>query len=70
MSTKFNLYSQSNLVLNKKITIEWAEDGINEYATLYAGTNNVTDLFATKYASINENFATWKEDSDKVYGAE
>lgn len=69
-SLKFNLYSQSNLVLNKKITIEWAEDGINEYATLYAGTNNVSDLFATKYASINENFASWKEDSDKVYGAE
>lgn len=67
-STKFNLYSQNNMVLNNKITLEWADTGINEYANLYAGTSTVDQIFKTRFDTISANFAQWKAESDAIYG--
>lgn len=67
-SVKFNLYSQNNMVLNNKITLEWADTGVNEYANLYAGTSNVDEIFTTRFNTISENFDQWKSESDAIYG--
>ena len=69
-SVKFNLYSQNNMVLNNKITLEWADTGINEYAALAAGTKEIKDIFDTRYKDITAGFDTWKSESDAIYGAD
>ncbi|MBQ7164772.1 MAG: extracellular solute-binding protein [Clostridia bacterium] len=69
-SRKFNLYSQANMVLNNKITLEWADTGVNHYAELYNKATTVDAVFATRLSDIKANFAQWKSDSDKVFGAE
>ena len=69
-SQKFNLYSQNNMVLNNKITLEWADTGVNEYANLAEGKSDIDTIFSTRYSSISKDFDTWKAESDAIYGAD
>ncbi len=68
-SKKFNLYSQNNMVLNNKITLEWADTGINEYASLSAGTKTVDEIFDVRFTDIKTGFDQWKAESDAIYGS-
>ena len=69
-STKFNLYSQNNMVLNDNISLEWAENGAKQYANLFAGSVMVSSHFSSRYSNIVANFDDWKAEADAVYGAE
>ncbi len=72
-SVKFNFYSQNNMILNNKLSLEWADTGVNEYRKLADGetsTFTVKSIFASRYNTIKSNFASWKSESDAIYGAE
>lgn len=70
-SVKFNFYSQNNMILNNKLSLEWADTGINEYAKLANGETadyTVAGIFESRYNNIKANFDTWKAESDQIYG--
>ena len=65
-SVKFNLYSQSLLVLEGKLAIQWAPEGVQHYADYYNYYNNSSYINNPDSYPEKETFKTFKSAYDVV----